>query len=410
MAVPAGGLFKFTWVPLGIVNQVFRITRIGYGELTDGKVSIDAVEDIFGINSVAFVAPPSSGWVNPTGAPLAPAAQELLELPYHFKQDGIHALALCVRGDTTTKSFQVWLDEGGGYFDSAEIFGTVPSGLLASAYPATTLALDPAGFTLGLSGLVDIDLLSSVLATDVPNGKLLALIDSEIVSIQTVTQNGDGTFTFSNLLRGVADTVPVDHPAGARVWFITEGAGLTKDPPYGSDLTITAKLLPQNFVGGFPLTSASPVTLTTRSRFSRPYPPGDLCMQSLAYGTRFHAITGGPLVLTWKSRNRLTQTAAGPLVAQDHADIAPEASTTYDVKVFDANGVQIHSETGIAVETWTYTMAQRVTDGPTNPDPMMVDVFSNVGGSLESYVPNSLIVSMTGFGMDFGRYFGGVNV
>jgi hypothetical protein len=404
-----GGLFRFTWVPLGVQNQVFRITRIGYGELTDGKISIDAVEDIFGINSVAFVAPPGSGWVNPLGIPVAPAAEELLELPYHFKQDGIHALALCVRGDFTTSSFQVWLDEGSGYFESTEIFGTCPSGLLAAAYPAATPALDSVGFTLQLSGLVDIDLIDSMLATDVPNGKLLALIESEIVSVQTVAQNGDGTYTVSGVLRGVADTVPVDHPAGARVWFISEGAGLTKDAPYGSDLTITAKFLPQNTAGGFPLTSATAVILATRSRYSRPYPPGDLTMQALAYGVRYQAITGASLILAWKSRNRLTQTAAGPLVAQDHADIAPEASTTYDVKVLDANGTQIHSETGIAVETWTYTMAQRVSDGPTNPDPISVQIFANVGGSLESYMPNSLAVSMTGFGMDFGRYFGGVN-
>lgn len=404
-----GGLFRFTWVPLGIVDQVFRITRIGYGELTDGKITMDAVEDIFGISSVAFVAPPSSGWVNPVGAPLAPAAQELLELPYHFKQDGIHALALCVRGDTTTKSFQIWLDEGSGYFLSTEVLGVCPSGLLAAAYPAATPALDSTGFTLQLSGLVDVDLIDSVLASDVPNGKLLALIESEIVSLQTKTQNGDGTYTFSVVLRGVADTVPVDHPAGARVWFISEGAGLTKDAPYGSDGTITAKLLPQNLAGGFPLSSAGSVSVITRSRFSRPYPPGALCMQALAYGTRYQAITGASLVLTWKSRNRLTQTVAGPLVAQDHADIAPEASTTYDVKVLDANGAQIHSDTGVAIETWTYTMAQRVADGPTNPDPLTVQVFANTGGSLESFMPNSLVVSMTGFGMDFGRYFGGVN-
>jgi hypothetical protein len=404
-----GGLFRLTWVPLGIQNQVFRITRIGYGELIDGKISIDAVEDIFGINSVAFVAPPASGWVNPIDAPLAPAFQELVELPYHFKQDGIHALALCVRGDQTSTSYEVWLDEGSGYFQAAEVFGFCPTGLLAAIYPAATLALDPTGFALELSGSVDLDVLESVLASDVPNGKNLLLIDQELMSWETVTQNGDGTYSISGILRGVCDTVPVDHASGARVWFLSDGTGLTKDPPYPVDLTIAAKLLPQNAVGGFPLSSATAINVTTRSRASRPYPPGKLTMQSLAYGTRYSAITGGDLALAWKSRNRLTQTVAGPLVPQDTADITPEASTTYDVKVHDANGTQIHSDTGIAIETWNYTMAQRVADGPTNPDPIKVEVFANVGGSLESYMANSLLVSMTGFGMDFGFYFGGVN-
>lgn len=402
------GVFRFTWVPLGIVDQVFRITRIGYGELVDGKISIDAVEDIFGISDAAFVAPPASGWVNPLGAPAAPTAQELVECPYHFHQDGIRALALCACMDGTIKGYQVWLDEGSGYFEGEDVSGKAPSGKLAAAYPAATPALDSTGFTLTAADLAGAELLSSVSAPDVPNGKLLALIDDEIVSIQTVTQNDDGTVTYSGVMRGVADTVPVDHPAGTRVWFISEGAGLTKAAFYPADLTITAKLLPQNAFGGFALASASSITLTTRSRFSRPYPPGNLCMQSQSYGTRYAAITGGALALTWSSRNRLTQTAAGALVQQDVGDITPEASTTYDVLVFDANGVQIHSETALSPESWSYSMAQRVSDGPTNPDPITVQVFSNRGGSLESYMPNSLAVSMTGFGMDFGRYFGGI--
>jgi hypothetical protein len=303
----------------------------------------------------------------------------------------------------------VWQDEGSGYFQSTEIFGFCPTGLLAAPYPAATPALDSTGFTLSASGSVDLDVLTACLTSDVPNGVNLALIENELVSWQTPTQNSDGTWTIAPVMRGVADTVSVDHPAGARVWFISDGVGTTQDSPYGADLAISAKLLPQNFSGGFPLTSATAITLTTRSRASRPYPPGDLCMQSLSYGSRYHEITGGSLVLTWKSRNRLTQTVAGPLVLQNANDITPEASTLYDVKVLDANGVQIHSETGLTPETWTYTMAQRISDGPTNPDPITVEVFANVGGSLESYMPNSLEVSMTGFGMDFGFFFGGVN-
>jgi len=420
-----GGLFRFTWVPLGIQNQVFRITRIGYGELSDGKITMDAVEDIFGINSVAFVAPPSSGWVNPVGAPLAPAAQELVELPYHFKQDGIHALALCVRGNSPTKSFEIWLDEGAGYFFSTEVTGVCPSGLLAATYAASTPALDPTGFTLALAGLVDVDLIDSVLATDVANGKLLALIEDEILSLQTKTENADGTITFTNVLRGVADTVPVDHPAGARVWFISEGGGLTKEPPYGSDLTVTAKLLPQNSFGGFPLSSATAVSVATNSRFARPYPPAGLIMQAQAYAVRFTKVYGD-LVLAWKSRNRVTQTAAGPLVAQDAADITPQLNTTYTVKI-TVGATLIRTVTGITAQTYTYTGAQRALDDIDGTKTVTIQVFSNAAGPTllvpgssppayistlyDSFFPNALTpVLMTGFGLDFGNFFGGVQV
>jgi hypothetical protein len=402
-----GGLFRFTWIPLGIENQVLRITRIGYGELTDGKITIDAVEDIFGISSVAFVSPPASGWVNPIGAPLAPAEQELEELPYHFKQDGIYALAICVRGDQTSTSYEVWLDEGSGYFQSTEIFGFCPTGLLSATYPATTPALDSTGFTLQLSGQVDLDVLEEVLTSDVPNGKNLLLCEDELMSWQTPTQNSDGTITISGILRGVCDTVPVDHPAGARVWFISDGVGTTKDVPYGSDLTIAAKLLPQNPQGGFPLASASAINLTTNSRAARPYPPGDLVMQSLAYAARYTTIVGG-FALTWKSRNRLTQTAAGPLVRQDATDITPEAGTTYTARVY-LNGTLVRTATGISAETWSYTGAMRTADDPDGTKTVVAKIFANAN-SLDSFQGNPMgPVLMTGFGMQFGLYFGGLN-
>ena len=62
MEFPARRSFQAHLGALGIANQIFRITRIAYGELIDGKITIDAVEDIFGIEDTAFVAPPVSGW------------------------------------------------------------------------------------------------------------------------------------------------------------------------------------------------------------------------------------------------------------------------------------------------------------------------------------------------------------
>ena len=407
-----GGLFRLTWVPLGIVNQVFRITRISYGSLTDGKINIDAVEDIFGINSTAFVAPPASGWVNPVGAPLADTADHLEEMPYHIQTAellgaGIFAMAMAARNiATAANNFQIWRDAGSGFADTGTFGDFCPSGVLLSAYHATTPALDPTGFTVDGASAIDLNLLDAVTSADVPTGKNLALIENEIVSWQTPTANPDGSYTFSQVLRGVMDTVPVDHPAGARVWFFSNGVALANPGPAPSvDLTINDRLLPENSAGVLPVTSASTTSVTTRSRYARPYPPGDLCMQSAPYATRYSTVTGD-LVLTWTSRNRLTQTAAGPLIAQDHADITPEAGTTYSVRI-TVGGTVIRTVTGISAETYTYTAAQRVTDDPDGTKSVLLEVFSNAN-SLDSYMPNPLTTLMTGFGEDFGNYFGGL--
>lgn len=406
------GVFRLTWVPLGIANQIFRITRIAYGELTDGKITIDAVEDIFGIEDTAFVAPPLSGWANPLGAPAAPAAEELVEAPYHLISaaglpEGIYSLALCARGDGTSKSYEVWLNEGAGDFLSNEIFGFSPIGLLSAIYPAATPATDPTGFSLEVAGDVDLSFLTSAnSAADLPNGVNLLLIDQEIMSWQTVTANSDGTFTISGIMRGVMDTVPVDHASGATVWFFTDGAGLAKTIPYATDTTVEAKLLPKNNFGTFPITSASYITRATRSRFARPYPPGDLTMQSESYGTRYSS-TLGDLLVAWQSRNRLTQTAGATLVKQDVPDIAGESGQTFKV-VVQLAGVTVRTVTGItSPENYTYSAVQRQTDDGDGTKAVTLEVFSNAN-ALDSFMPNQLTATMSGFGLAFGTFFGGL--
>ena len=407
-----GGLFKFTWLPLGINNQVFRITRISYGEILNGKITIDAVEDIFGISSVAYDPPPSSGWISPIGAPQAAAAQMLVEVPYHIVYwaesltMGIYAMAFCARGDSTSKSFEIWLNEGSGDFLSHQIYAFTPVGQLKDTYSAGTLANDATGFVLDLPGQIDLLNLASVSSADQGQGVNLLMIDLEIMSWKTVTANSDGTYTIAGIMRGVMDTVPQTHAAGAHAWFFSEGVGETKTNPYASDLTVSAKLLPINDVGEYPLTSASSTSVTTASRYAKPYPPGCLQEQGQSYGTRFSSVVGD-FTVSWKSRNRLTQAAAGTMTLQDAADIAGEAGQTFTVRIF-LNSSLIRTVTGITTpENYTYTAAQRVADDPDGSKTVTIKISSVIGG-LESFLPNSTeAFTMTGFGMDFGNFFGG---
>jgi hypothetical protein len=92
----------------------------------------------------------------------------------------------------------------------------------------------------------------------------------------------------------------------------------------------------------------------------------------------------------------LTQTAVGTLVAQDAADIPGEVGQTFTVVIKAADGTVLRTTSGISAETFTYTVADRLADGPHNHDPITVEVFSVVG-ALESFMPNQLTVTMSGF-------------
>jgi hypothetical protein len=89
-------------------------------------------------------------------------------------------------------------------------------------------------------------------------------------------------------------------------------------------------------------------------------------------------------------------------------DIAGEAGQTFTVRIY-LNGVLIRTVTGItSPESYTYTAAQRVADDPDGSKTVTITIASVVGG-LESFYPNSTeAFTMTGFGMDFGNFFGGL--
>jgi Putative phage tail protein len=396
------GVFKLTWVPLGIVGEVFRIVRIGYGEVADGKITIDAVEDIFGLNFTVYDPPPPSGWVNPNGAPTMPPFERLEEVPLQLAPTAaIYAMTLAARGEGTDQKYLVYQPVSGTDTETNEVTGFSPIGLLQGAYSALTGALDTTGFTLQAKG-IDLANLVSTGAGGLVLGTNLALIDEEFVSWETATLNSDGTITIAGVLRGVMDTVPANHVSGAFVFFVTDGSGLTQPAPYGSDQTVQAKLLPENNSGTFPLSSASYVSVTTRSRFLRPYPPANIREQGAAYAFRY-TTTLGDVIISWSSRNRLTQVAAGTMVHQDAADITGEVGQVFKVVVI-IGGVTVRT-VNPATSPFVYTGAMRVADGGLGP--VTLQIYSNAN-LLDSFQCQSLTFEMTGFGLDFGRFFGGL--
>jgi hypothetical protein len=225
-----GSPFKLTFPPQGIQGLVCRVTNIRYGTLGSGGITIEFAQDVFSVSGFAHEAPPASTWQNPLAAPVACSAQALVEAPYGLVGESRQVLALGARGDATTTAAEIWTDEGSGYLLTGTLSPMSPTGLLGSAWSARTAALDMGGFTVGAG--IDLDRLpgASTNADGRGRGVNLALFESgEIVSWTTATRNTDGTYAISGgILRGVLDTVPTDHAAGERVWFITEGSSDTR--------------------------------------------------------------------------------------------------------------------------------------------------------------------------------------
>jgi len=163
------------------------------------------------------------------------------------------------------------------------------------------------------------------------------------VRIDTIDE-GAGTVT---LARGCADTVPVQHAAGDRIYFYGDDAG-TDAREYVDGELVHAKLLTRTSTEVLDAGSAPDDTVVMNGRQARPYPPGNFQIGGVAYPLT----ESGALAMTWSHRDRVLQ--ADTLIDTLAADIGPEAGTTYTVRIY-ADGVLEHTETGITGNSFSYT-------------------------------------------------------
>lgn len=230
-----GSPFKLSWAPAGITSMICRVLAIDYGRLESGVIEIDAIEDEFAIAYSAFDPPEDSAWVDPIADPEPPAAQILEEAPLEWLATAAaeeRVLVGAVRADYSSAGYDIWADEGAGFFNSNKADKFCPSGTLTAGYLRTTSALDAAGFTI--ENARD---LADLLGTDAAGrarGDCLLIIEEEFCAFQGITDNEDATWTFTNIVRGAYDTFPADHAEGTRV-FIARDAGTWYLFPYRAD-------------------------------------------------------------------------------------------------------------------------------------------------------------------------------
>lgn len=232
-----GSPFTIAWAPTGITSIQLRVLNIDYGQLEKGMIEIDAVEDAFAVAYSAFDAPQDSAWIDPIGDPEPPDAQWIQESPVEWLLAPMaeeRVVVGAVRGDDTSRGYQIQADEGDGYFHSNTADKFAPSGLLTANYLRTTAALHAAGFTLGTAQ--DLSAVGGTDAAGRARGDCLVVFEDtgEICAFQGVTDNEDGSWTFTNVARGVYDTLPADHAAGVRV-FIIRDVGTWFLFPYRAD-------------------------------------------------------------------------------------------------------------------------------------------------------------------------------
>jgi hypothetical protein len=339
-----GDVFKLAWAKYGIVQVVMRVLSVELGNLDKNEVKITAIEDAFALGNSIYAAPPPSEWSDPITDPTACPHHIMFEAPFWEMVQRIgettaravdinsgFSLITATRPSSYSADARLYSNPGSGYKDYGSVDYCPTATLTSTVVPDQTSWV--------LSGVSDFELVA--IGT-------YAVIGSEIVSVEN-WDSGTSTLTVG---RGVLDTVPVPHTLGDRIFFVDEYCG-SDNIEYALSEISKMKVLPVTSKGTLPIGSAPEQTVTIQARIGRPYPPGRLRINSLAYPT---AISGTiDIPVDWRHRDRLQQTAS--LVNTEAGSIGPEAGTSYTVELRTSGGTLISSATGLTGTSHVFTLA-----------------------------------------------------
>ena len=224
-----------SWEPYGIDRQVFRVTDIDYGTLTNGRISVTAVEDIFGFEKTEYGELGTIGWEDVVIDPSTIINYTYFEYPYEMLRSlDTYVYAYASRPDAETVKWYVYRYISGNY--APTISATVWSMVGRLYYLMEESYVDDVdGFVVIPVGYDSFNVFSDRAETVQANpttynnlsGQNLILVDKEILSYDTIESLGDGTFRLKGVIRGVFDTLPKEHYANSYVFFLNFGLSVT---------------------------------------------------------------------------------------------------------------------------------------------------------------------------------------
>jgi len=398
-----GDVFRLSWVAFGIVEVVFRVGAINYGNLKDGHIIIDAIEDVFGLPSASYAAPQISGWVIPGGPPA--------DAPFQFIEDATFYDIVQQIGEDDAAN--VAADQG-----FIKAFAAKPTSdhynFTLFISPDETLAVytqDGAGEFAG-SAILVAAIVAANQTTFVYEGDDLEIEFMEVLEFVQIDNEFMEVFDHDIenktmiVNRGVVDTVPVSHVIGSRLFANQVNAAFSQTQ-YSDGEQIDIKLLTKSGQGTLAQVDATTNIFVVSDRKEKPYPPSNLRLDNLpAYVSQ--GMTLGDLDIRWQHRDRTQQTATQH-IPQAFGNIGPEVGTTYTLRLFNENNVLSRTEVLIAgtIFIWVDETADSgLVDRVNNNLRLELEANNSVSG-LRSFQIHDYAFKRADYGYSYGEFYGG---
>lgn len=332
-----GDVIRFQWLPAGIQEMALRVLAVDYGDLTDGAIGLDCIEDVFSLPATSYVTPQESLWTSPEYAPQPSPFIAAFEAPYRELVQTLGPAAQsigatdCYLGVATVKpagitnGYALQTRAGAAAFADAGNGDWCPSTTLSSSIgPATTALPINASPDLALVNVGELAMIGTGTA-------------AEMVRVDAVNPDTSAV----TVARGCLDTVPRSHASGTRVLFLDQYAA-TDGVLYATGEAVQGRALTRGSTGLLDPVLAPVGTVTMAGRASRPYPPGNFRLNGAAYPA---SITGA-LTVSWAHRDRLLQD--DQLVDTTAASIGPEVGTTYTLNLYDETNTLRRTYAGLS--------------------------------------------------------------
>lgn len=314
-----GDVIKFNWAEHGIIGMALRVLTVDTGDLLDGTVRVEAIEDIFGLPNTSYVATQVHNWQDPSAAAL-PITD--------FKH---YELSFWDIATTLTAADLSQLDEFSSFVGAtASSPGVGQYGFSIAAQPDYEF-IEEEDFcpscllTTNLNRVLNTISYTSEQNIEAVEVGTYAYLDNEaleILSINTTTK-------VITVKRGILDTIPVVHSSGSKIWF-SELYMSTINTEFTLGDSISYKLLTIGSFGALNQALAPTNAINLVGRFGRPYPPANVLVNAEYYPLTVET-TNGQFTVSWVHRNRLTQTAS--FIGFYEGNVAIELNVEYNLVV-----------------------------------------------------------------------------
>ena len=275
---------------LGFTKLPMRVVEIDYGILTDNKITLTCVQDVFQYAAGSFSDPGDSRWNPPSGTLSAFPTDESVAFeapravvvrdPEYGGDPYVGKIMTGARRQSSEVGY--WITErhssgatSGDYADSGQSFGFFYIGELnadlsaGESNPVSTISVDPDPDTKA-DLLLNFDVLTeSDLGVDLAQ---LIMVGDEFM-LARYANDGGATVDMYDVWRGALDSVQGNHSAGDPVYMLFVSGCVSEgnfDPTHNVDVRLDGFNSRARYSDtGTPNT----ISFTMAKRAQRPYPP-----------------------------------------------------------------------------------------------------------------------------------------